>query len=313
MSGNGEVFGGFANISGLWHPAIVDVTGATTLLNRLGVSGRIRALSNDGSIAAGVLDCDNPPTCTSGLNEPFRWDKPSGGWNSTTQPSIYQKVNGPIHGAPGALSTSGVYVMGELHGSAGVFRYGGGYFRSTDLLTEFRDGSGDGEYILGVPEYNPEGAVLWPVGGTTTISITCPSGWNEVVSPFAVNSDGAIVTGICEDIDGVARMFRWESGTATLLSLPAGVTWAEPKDISADGSVIVGRVSGGDGEYEAMLWDAAGGIRTLRSELALRGLELANDTPIPTADFVSTNTDGTVIAADYDGNSMSMWRVLLHE
>lgn len=83
----------------------------------------------------------------------------------------------------------------------------------------------------------------------------------------ALSADGRVVVGWSEDINGIAKPFRWEDGLMVALGLTPTNPWvaSHAADVSADGSVVVGRLlqfakafRWEQGAIE-WLWDGGGG------------------------------------------------------
>ncbi len=101
------------------------------------------------------------------------------------------------------------------------------------------------------------------------------SGGNEATAS-AVSADGSVVVGDDYVVDATFQStqtaWRWSASTGTqaLGTLPGGTT-SIASGISPDGSVVVGAADVG-GTWHAFVWDAAHGMRDLRTLLAAQGL-----------------------------------------
>jgi probable HAF family extracellular repeat protein len=115
-----------------------------------------------------------------------------------------------------------------------------------------------------------------------------------------VSADGSVIVG--SSFGAATQAFRWtqETGMIGLGALPDGSRNSRAFGVSADGSIIVGQCCG-DGGFEAFIWDAAHGMRSLRQVLASKfdlGASLA-DWKLQSANAVSA--DGLFVV----GNGMN--------
>jgi probable HAF family extracellular repeat protein len=102
-----------------------------------------------------------------------------------------------------------------------------------------------------------------------------------------VSADGSVVVGSSSGAD--TQAFRWtqETGMVGLGTLPGGSRNSSAHGVSADGSVIVGQCYGEAG-FEAFVWDATNGMRSVRQLLVsqfglgacLRGWKLRTATAV---------------------------------
>ena len=81
-----------------------------------------------------------------------------------------------------------------------------------------------------------------------------------------VSADGSVIVGSSFGAD--TQAFRWtqQTGMIGLGTLPDGSRNSRACGVSADGAIIVGQCSG-EGGFEAFIWDAAHGMRSLRQVL----------------------------------------------
>jgi probable HAF family extracellular repeat protein len=82
-----------------------------------------------------------------------------------------------------------------------------------------------------------------------------------------VSADGSVIVGSSSSASSQA--FRWtqNTGMIALGALPNGIRNSRACGVSADGSIIVGQCYGESG-FEAFVWDAVHGMRSLRQILA---------------------------------------------
>lgn len=151
--------------------------------------------------------------------------------------------------------------------------------------------SPDGSIVVGQSRSgNGREAFVWTESGGMVGLGTLPGSWES--SAYGVSEDGSVIVGRC--YSGKSEAFRWTAATGMVgLGAPAGesvYSWA--KDVSPDGSVIVGCNSTKSG-WEAFIWDESDGMRNLKKVLEEEyGLDLTGWT-LTWANEVSA--DGTVI------------------
>jgi probable HAF family extracellular repeat protein len=189
-------------------------------------------------------------------------------------------------------------------GSIPLGRFGTGTSGGSSALAVSRDGQvtgGQGHPFL-------TGAVLWDRNATPLVlGKQHPDDQSATVT--ALSQDGSIAVGTSVTATGVAQAFRWTAqGGMQLLAAPGTVSM-HASAMSADGSVIVGRMQvPGD---TAFVWDAQNGVRRLADVLATdHGTALPGWT-LAAANAISA--DGSVIAGsgtDPQGRSQG-WMVRL--
>ncbi len=159
-------------------------------------------------------------------------------------------------------------------------------------------------------------AVRWhlPGGGIERLgrlpggSPITPYSWGQGCSP-----DGSIVVGrSTSDLGEEAFIWTESDGMVSIGDLPGGTVYGDALDVSADGSIVVGRSHTESRITEAFIWDAANGMRSLKDVLTNEhGLELS-DWHLSAATSVSD--DGRVIvgAGRYNPTWVTAaWRVVL--
>ena len=131
---------------------------------------------------------------------------------------------------------------------------------------------------------------------------------------FAVSADGSVAVG---DSYGTGsnetRAFRWTaSGGMVSLGFIPGGTVTTAGGVSGDGSVVVG-VEGLSGGQEAVIWDAAHGLRSLQEVLTNDyGLNLTGWT-LEGASGVSADGD-TIVGAGTDPSGLQeAWIAIIPE
>ncbi len=232
------------------------------------VESAVRALSENGSVAAGYSDPDPPPLDYPG----FVWTAPGGRLD---------------FGGPGTPPVTGVYGMSSdgavVAGAMGpqipnltpYRREGTGAFQNLGLLPNAvmgyaRGVSGDGAIVVGTCEYtfNPSSvlgqAFRWTEsGGSQGLGYLRPNG--TLSQANAISRDGSTIVGISQDDGSIGDVeaFRWTSagGMVALPSLPGGGVddWDRALAVNADGSVIVGSSDvPGTNRTHAVRWTSQG-------------------------------------------------------
>ncbi|HYO93198.1 MAG TPA: hypothetical protein VER33_01750, partial [Polyangiaceae bacterium] len=242
-------------------------------------------------------------------------------WTSAGSRSLGLLADGTSSKAFG-VSADGAVVVGEAEASDTIvgFRWADNQMTSLGLL-EFGSVShatavsGDGTVIVGYGDNDSEPKALrWQNGAIGTISSV------DSFEAHAVSGDGTVIAG-----HGGGAV-RYTAGVATWLDSPAAITSVKVSGLSANGRVIVGWGQRGavqnalrwtdgvpenlgvaatdstalatnrDGSIivgtlrsEAMLWDAAGGMRPLSTVLTGLGVELAGFSALASATGVSAN------------------------
>jgi probable HAF family extracellular repeat protein len=145
--------------------------------------------------------------------------------------------------------------------------------------------SRDGTVVVGVADKTLDREAFRWTGSTGMVGLGhLPGGFDSTGK--AVSDDGSVVVGDEQVPVGGARVrseaFRWteEDGMVGLGRLPGGSNTSQAFDVSADGSLVLGLSGSAAADaagmfYEAFLWDAMHGMRSLRSVLiAEHGLDL---------------------------------------
>ncbi|MEZ6018409.1 MAG: hypothetical protein R3F49_25160 [Planctomycetota bacterium] len=224
--------GGMQNIGTLGHPF------ATSTAN---------GVSADGSVVVG----------TSG-DRAFRWTATGGMQDLGTLGGSDSLANG--------VSADGTFVVGRAdlaNGEQHAFLWtqvGGMQDLGTlpgSVLSEAFDVSADGSVVVGtsVSQGSAARAFLWTAGGGI-VDLGTLGGLNSLGR--ALSDDGSVVVGCAEDATGVLHGFLWtQAGGMT--DLGGGLL---AHGVSADGSVVVGELTGG-GLPSAFKWTEATGAQEL--------------------------------------------------
>jgi hypothetical protein len=122
--------------------------------------------------------------------------------------------------------------------------------------------------------------------------------WSEA---WAISRDSAVIVGRAGDgfasgPQPLPRLFRWTQPTGIIELGSPGSEYAFPTAMSGDGRVFVGetRVLGAP-TYEAFIWDAVDGFRTLDAVLAGYGIDIS---AWSTMRANGISADGTVIVGE---------------
>jgi len=225
-------------------------------------SSRAMGISPDGSVVVGQSN-----------DKAFRWQRSTG-------MQLLSGLNGS--GLSGADSANAVTDTGIAVGAgvdaSGVggeaFRWspGGGFqglghLSGGEPFSEAHDLSADGSVVVGVSESTPgTQAFRWTSAGGMAGLGDLPGG-AFFSQANAVSPDGSIVVGTSDASPGPDReAFRWsdETGIQGLGQL-AGGFGTRALDVSADGSVVVGRADSPTGD--AFLWSEAAGMQNLEAVL----------------------------------------------
>lgn len=174
--------------------------------------------------------------------------------------------------------------------------------------TRSNDMSYDGSVIVGesVDNNGDSNAVFWQNGtGPTSISVLNDDSaayYNDVV--YGVSSDGSVMTGWAVNPNGLGEAFIWSqsAGMVWLGDLPGQGFFSWADDITADGSVVVGRSHGGHAWADtAFIWTESTGMLDLNDYVSSLGL--ADIGHLFSAEGISG--DGSTIFGSHDGGSTS--------
>jgi probable HAF family extracellular repeat protein len=202
-------------------------------------------------------------------------------------------------GHPGRIphvSGDGSIVVGNIETGNGVkaFRWS-----AEKGAVDLSNQNGDPAYLFFALDVNGNGSVV--VGGgvninardeafrwtanTGMLSLGFLSG-GSFSGATAVNRDGSVVAGNATDGRGLVA-FRWTraGGMVSLGRLPNSNHHSQARDISGDGSVIVGTAVNANGDPEAFRWTATTGMVGLGFLAGTRG----------TTDASAVSRDGSVV------------------
>jgi len=237
----------------------------------LGLDSLALAVSGDGTTILGLefLGGPNGP----GPGRPFSWTQ-AGGAVFFDPGSVY------------ALSADAQFVVGGRTGGNGrveAYRWteAGGY-RMLGFLTPGPTMeswgaavSADGSVVAGTSGDTLNTALhagfVWTEAGGMRPLGTINGAPPGRVYPRAVSANGRYIVGQALGATGLAQAFVWwEPGGMRPLPLLPGYTTSVANAVSADGSVIVGDMTG-PGVSMAFIWDRAKGMRDLRQVLVNLG------------------------------------------
>ena len=262
-----------------------------------------RAASEDGSVVVGWSGSDKG-------GEAFRWtaggmvgldDLPGGNFSSdaydvSSDGSVVVGFSSSANGTAEAFrwtASSGMVGLGDLPG--GIFQ-------------SLAEGvSADGSVVVGTSwSENGAEAFIWSVSADSMIGLDGLVGGSGSSRAFDVTPDGLIVVGNASGPNNVLELFRWTSAGG--MEGLGGSVGPGPYAVSADGSVIVGRLSGSDMNF---IYTDADGIRNLKDVLENDyGLDLSDWTLDYARDI---SDDGTVIVGwgSHPNGIREAWRAVL--
>ena len=221
-------------------------------------SSQAYAVSGDGSVVVGFGWITGQ-----GMSEAFRWTEPEG------MVGLGHLSDGAVHSRSWGVSADGLVVVGMSSSSSGTqaFRWteetgmvGLGYLVAS--LSYALDVSADGSVVVGLGKgaYGVE-AFRWTSGGMVGLGY-----FSNVAN--GVSDNGSVVVGDSNSASG-QEAFRWtqETGIVGLGDLPGGFFASAALDVSADGSVIVGRCIATAMGTDAFIWTATDGMVHLQDLL----------------------------------------------
>ena len=254
------------------------------------VMARTTAISGNGKVIAGYYGLSDYPQDYARI------------WRHQVGDSITTRITSPSNPTIGAndaqvtaINYDGSVIVGRYFGSA-TGSSNGGFRRTADGVVHPLD-------ILFPNAVSPDGSIV--VGGVGNSGSIWREAGNTLTNlPFgatALTPDGSIVGGsstfLMPQPGGgnllLEKAVLWQQGTLTELGdLPGGNYRSEVSDLSADGTIAVGSSDGGD-IYNAYIWDAAHGMRSIQSMVSDAGYDL---TGLWLNDAVSISDDGVTIA-----------------
>lgn len=180
---------------------------------------------------------------------------------------------------------------------------------------QFAVGSEEQTYSIGGTCFEIRRAVRWPVSGGAALVLEPGSPIASVA--MAASSDGSVVVGTRSytiDFDYghmVSEMFRWtaQTGMVSLGNAPLGGVASDrgvATDVSADGKVVVGYVG-----YEAVVWDEAHGLRTVKRAIEDAGGTIGDWSRLYQATSVSGNGRVIVGMGENSHYQLEAWRAVL--
>ena len=162
----------------------------------------------------------------------------------------------------------------------------------------------DGLTVIGDGDTGAGDNVAWRWRAGVMENLGDLPGGNVDATPFAISADGNVIAGrghvTAPGFGNRYEAFRWQQGAGFigLGDLPGGDYTSEAYAMTADGNTIVGfSADGSDQERGAFIWDAAHGMRDLRTVLINDyGLTQLSDWNLDVAYAISP--DGTTIIGD---------------
>ncbi len=297
VDADGAVAVGFSQVAGTAHAFRWTVQFGLMDLGALPgfTSAGARAVSDDGSVVAGMLDP------FSGSARAFRWTQAGGMENLGVLPG------GNLTRAFG-ISGDGATIVGYGYGPGRGFRWTQAEgLQSTGTLpggsySEANDTNYDGSVIVGLCNSFPGHAARW----------TLTTGWQDlgtlvsgnVSEANAVSGDGQVVVGYNNvPMTGPSVAFRWtqSGGMQNLGGLP-GATDTQARAANYDGSIVVGASSS-----MAFRWTSAEGMVNLNTWLQAQGVNTTGWV-LTSAEDISPDGSCLVGSGTYNGQSRA-WLV----
>jgi probable HAF family extracellular repeat protein len=222
------------------------------------------AISADGSNVVGYQQIANQA-------EPVRWTRDGG-------TVCLGKLPDYSYGSANGVSADGSVIIGTHGGNSNkiTFRWFPGRgigdlpgLPAAVVRCEARAVSADGAVVVGASRHESGSDKAFRFHADTGLIQlgVLPGDSNSVAD--GVSADGSVIVGSSSSVSSQA--FRWtqKTGMMGLGTLPGGSPNSRACGVSADGSIIVGQCYG-EGGFEAFIWDAAHGMRSLRQVLASR-------------------------------------------
>jgi len=247
------------------------------------------AVSPNGSVIVGGSES------ASGF-EAFRWTSGGG------MVGLGDLSGGSFQSGAGGVSADGMVVVGSSNSVAGqeAFRWTSGTGMVGLDASENRqfvtasDVSADGSIIVGGGSLRSRAVAILRTPEGELVGLGNFFGGVGGSSATAISDDGSVTVGYSPFTGGLAG-FRWSDdgrGLVRLEDLPGGNFISIPRDVSADGSVIVGSGTSATGS-EAMFWTADRGMRSVRDFLLTAGLTEPDDWTL--SETTGVSADGRTI------------------
>ena len=275
-----------------------------------------RGVSADGWATAGTLWDGWGAVCA----QAGRWS-----WDTGLQ-GLSGPPGGGLYGGAWGISADGSVVVGESNFGSGTeaFRWtaSGGMMGLGDwpgyiFESTARRVSDDGSVVVGwgYPGSTPGAAKAFrwtAAGGMRDLGDLGAEGGSMA---WGVSADGSFIVGqyLSASSGWHNQAFRWTaaSGMVGIGDLPGGAFESESRDVSADGSVVVGWGTT-DGGQEAFIWDSAQGMRSLK-------YVLENDYGLDLTGWMLTrayavSADGRVVVGEgiNPNGTIEAWRAVMN-
>lgn len=155
----------------------------------------------------------------------------------------------------------------------------------------------DGTRIAGstfsqVPGNHLEPMIYTDAAGVQRLGL--PAGYYTTDGTISISADGSAVVGTVQTPLGLRRPFLWteQVGAVALDDVPGGIGNTYGRDVSGDGSIVVGQADVPGGTV-AFLWDQQHGTRRLADVLADLGVSI--DPAFHLEAALGISNDGTMI------------------
>lgn len=231
-------------------------------------------------------------------SEAFRWTLTSG------MAALGDLDGGPFNSKGAATNLDGSLVVGYgsvAEGADAIFwTQAGGLQSFSDLPGGIRkaeafDVTPNGVHVVGYGTGASREALRWSSGQRTQLGFL--EGGSTVSSQaYAVSEDGSVIVGVSTSAQSNpdVQAFRWTAagGMVGLGDLPGGNFRSEARDVSGDGTRVVGNSSVASGRA-AFIWILGGGMVDLLAWLQNRGVTGLTGWTLTSATGISQ--DGKVI------------------
>jgi uncharacterized membrane protein len=295
MSGDGTRLAGTTSRGKTQTASTITAAGALTELPSYGgTSTNPVAISTDGNVIVGQMNCGDPPDCTEFVPTIARW-------TGTAAPQVVSKYDYVDAASSTGASVAGTRYNEESGENSGFLLNSSGQ----TIISDFSSVSAlspDGKTVAGNLRAD-NFAALW-LATNKTITKVGDSAWTSSYIS-ALNGQTLVASGYGTSTQGKSVGFRWKGGTLTKVGVLSGGTQTLPYAISADGGTMVGVADQG-AFWPAVIWTDSGKLRTIVDELEARGYEPPADFEVNNGQFVSN--DGKIIVGGLDGG---FWRVTL--
>jgi probable HAF family extracellular repeat protein len=214
--------------------------------------GSVDALSEDGSVIVGYKHSGSDSFAT-------RWTAAGG--------TVFIDTGGGRDSSADAVSDDGSVVAGSIEavGEDHAFRWtqAGGLIDLGAGSISYM--SSDGDVLTGTHlVVTGFGTIIQAFRWTQAGGIVDIGTLGKTSNPTGISSDGSVIVGYSALVNNNSNAFRWTQALGMLSLGTLGGTTSSAKDLSSDGSVVVGRAkTTSDAAEYAFRWTQAGGMVSL--------------------------------------------------